>query len=578
MQRACMTILWTAWLGSCGAPVQVGETLVPRNVSAVLGQSRGSVVRLLPCEGAPNTGATGEVADGMLREAMRQSWWLDIAAGPVAAPEPEGVALRVRFHEATKTVSIRASADDVLLASARTDGRPLCDTMDELAVRARLALGDPVSDPPIPLRRCYSADLDVVAACEAALDLLHEGRFRSASDRLSNVRRNDGACAFLLECVASAAAMRGDARGARSAAQEALSLEQRLSPTTTHRLLRTLLLARAATEPQLATRYDEELSTLAKVGQQERPFDPEPKLTEGIACNFLAKFEDAFACLEPLSRRMPRHPAVQYHLGWAALGSGRPAIGAAAFAAAARWMPQESTVVPRAIALHEAGMHEALSSFLDELAREPAVRDGTAIHEVRRMQAAHELLRGDRNAAVQRAFEDLDWLSARPALLEQKAGELAELAETLVRIGEGKRLRPYLTAILDRETASSLADAASFGLAMADCAATNTRADAAEAGLRRKNKGFWADALTAFGCRQLGQLAAENQALGSAAAQSSSPLLAAALAQNLRAQGREEEASKLLAALRRDLKNIHLRRKIQHPLLGPELAFAWLAQ
>jgi tetratricopeptide (TPR) repeat protein len=578
MQRFGMTILWAAWLGSCSAPVQVGETAVPRNVSVVLGQSRGSVVRLLPSEGAPSSGATGEIADGMLREAMRQSWWLDIAAGPVTAPEGAGVTLHVRFEEATKMVSIRATPDDVLLATARTDGRPLCESMDELAARARLALGDPVSDPPIPLRRCYSANLEVVAACEEALGLLHAGRFRAASDRLANVRRNDGACAFLLECVASAAAMRGDAAAARSAAQEALSLEQRLSPTTTHRLLRTLLLARAATEPQLATRYDQELSTLANVGEQERPFDPEPKLTKGIACNFLAKFEEAFACLEPLSRRMPRHPAVQYHLGWAALGSGRAVISATAFAAAARSMPQESTVVPRAIALHEAGMHEALVSFLEQVAAEPEVRDGTAIHEVRRMQTAHELLLGNREAAVQRAFEDLDWLSARPALLEQKAGELAELAETLVRIGEGKRLRPYLTAILDRETASALADAASFGLAMADCAATKTRAEAAEVGLRRKNKAFWADALTAYGCRQLGQLAAENQALGSAAAQSSSPLLTAALAENLRAQGREEEASNLLAALRRDLKNIHLRRKIQHPLLGPELAFAWLAQ
>lgn len=577
MLRSRTKILWVLGLASCGAPATVGGTTAPRDVATVLRQPRGAVVRLLPSEGAPSVGATGEVADGLLREAMRQSWWLDVAAGPVAAPPGTGITLSTRFDGATKSAEIR-DADGTLLATSRTEGRPLCEAIDELAARARLALGDPVSEPPVPLWRSYSADQGVVAACELALAELHEGRFAQASDRLARARRGDGASAFLLDCAASAAAMQGNASEARRLAQEALSLSQRLSPTTTHRLMRTLLLARAATEPQLATRYDEELSTLAQVGGRERPFDPEPKLTAAIANNFLAKFEQARTELESLVARMPSHPAAHYHLGWAALGSGQAKVGAEAFAAASRAMPASSTVVPRAIALYEAGLHEQLAAFLGEVAADPAIRDGTALHEILRMQTAHALLRGDRDAAVKHAFEDLDWLARRPGTQEQRAGEFAEFAETLVRIGEGSRLRPYVTAILDRETNSALADAATFALAMADCAAQRTRATAAEDGLRRKSRGFWADTLAAFGCMQQGQLAAENQALGAAAAQSSSPLLTAALAHNLRAQGRDEEAARLLAALRRELTRIHLRRKLQHPLLGPELAYAWLAK
>ncbi len=578
MLRSRVMYLWLLGLTSCGAPGVVGGTAVVRDHAAVRSQSKGTVVRLLASEGAPAVGATGDVADGLLREAMRQSWWLDVAAGPVAAPPSAGVGIATRFDGQTQTMEMRVKEDGTLLATARTDGRPLCEAIDEMATRARLALGDPVSEPPVPLWRCYSADLEVVAACEAALAQLHEGHFVAAADRLANVRRNDGACAFLLDCAASAAAMQGDAAEAKRLAQEALSLTQRLSPTTTHRLLRTLLLARAATEPQLATRYDEELATLAQVGGRERPYDPEPQLTAAIAFNFLARFDAAREVLEQLTSRMPGHPAAQYHLGWAALGSGRAQDSANAFAAAARAMPMSATVVPRAIALHEAGLHAQLSTLLEDVAADPAIRDSSALHEIRRMQIAHALLRGDRDAAVAHAFEDLDWLATRPGMQEQRAGEFAEFAETLVRIGEGPRLRPYLTAILDHETNTALADAATFGLAMADCAAQRTRVPTAEDGLRRKSRGFWADALAAYGCKQQGQLAAEHQALGAAAAQSSSPLLTAALAENLRAQGRNEDAVNLLAALRRELSRIHLRRKLQHPLLGPELAFAWIAK
>ncbi|MBK8098493.1 MAG: hypothetical protein IPK26_15395 [Planctomycetes bacterium] len=58
---------------------------------------------------------------------------------------------------------------------------------------------------------------------------------------------------------------------------------------------------------------------------------------------------------------------------------------------------------------------------------------------------------------------------------------------------------------------------------------------------------------------------------------SAAPLLKAALARNLQAQGRADEAQRLRDALRREMRSIHLRRRLQHPLLAPEQALAWLS-
>ena len=580
--RNCLEViallLAIGWTSCRSQPVAVGSLEVNRNVDCILRLPAGSIVRLVGSEGAPAAGSTGEVADGWLREALRQSPWLDIAAGPVQGPSSGAASLRMQFDARSQTVEARLVDDRTLLATASLQARPVHAAIDELAVRIRLALGDPIEEPPAPLQRIYSADAFVVAACEAAWSMLHEGRFAEAARALAAVRRNDGACAYLLDLAASAAAMQGNPSDARKFAQEALSLSSRLSPTTTHRLLRTMLLARASLEPQLAARYDEELATLAQVGMRERPHDPEPRLTEVIADNFCARFDHGLARAESLLTRLPSHPAVHYHAGWAALGAGQHKRSADAFRIAAAAMPIGATVVPRSIALFEAGAQTELVALLAATAADPSVQASAALHEVVRMQAAHALLTGDLQRALAHAFEDLDWLRQRPATQSDKAGELAETVETLVRLGAGNRIRPYLTEILDREANTSLADAAVFGLAMAECASTRTRAETAETGLRRRTAGFLADTLAAFGFHQRGELAAENQALGAAAAQSSSPLLTAALVQNLRTQGREQDAVRLHEAMRRELTRIHLRRKIQHPLLGIELAYAYLAR
>jgi len=49
----------------------------------------------------------------------------------------------------------------------------------------------------------------------------------------------------------------------------------------------------------------------------------------------------------------------------------------------------------------------------------------------------------------------------------------------------------------------------------------------------------------------------------------------ALLVKSLRAAGKHEQAATLLEALRREMTAIRLRKTPLHPVLGPELAFAW---
>ncbi len=516
--------------------------------------------------------------DGWFREVLRQSEWLDIAAGPVAGPRA-GPALQLRIDETRHTaiVDLDLGHGGEHLAATTLGGRPLHQALDELALRVRLALGDPIATAPLTAARLYSGEVEVVSAVEDALADARIGDFAAASRRLRAVRRRDGASAFLLETMASAASMAGAADDARRLAEEALGLTDRRGPTTTHRLLRTLLLTRASADPQLAGRFDQELLTLAQVGARERPHDPEPRFTLGVARNFLGQFAAAQPVLAELAQRLPDHSGVLYHLGWAALGNGDARTARAAFDQVAASLPARTTFVPRALARFGMGDHEGLRTLLNGMADELLARDDAAVHEVRRMQAAHELLTGADQAAVEVILRDLTWLIAHPRTLEMRAGELADAATVLVQLGAGERLRPHLASIARLWPDTLLADAATYGAGLVDAATGRCRATALEDVLNRRGRGFWADALAAFGHHQLGELTAEQDSLGQAVRESTNPLVKAALIENLRAVGRADEAATLRAALHRELVVVDLRRRSQSPLLGPELALAWRA-
>ena len=66
----------------------------------------------------------------------------------------------------------------------------------------------------------------------------------------------------------------------------------------------------------------------------------------------------------------------------------------------------------------------------------------------------------------------------------------------------------------------------------------------------------------------------QNQ-LARAARLSSSPMTKALLAHSLRAIGKMREAALLQDTLRAEMLRVHLRQVCQHPVFGPELAYAF---
>ncbi|HZT55434.1 MAG TPA: hypothetical protein VFA35_04345 [Burkholderiaceae bacterium] len=544
----------------------------------------GAVVRLLPVSGALPANAPAAAVDGLWREALRQSARLDIAAGPVAAgsavagndPPP---ALQLAFDATALTLTATLTAPGTSLHLAAVPlGARWSAALDELAARTRLALGDRLDADPVPVGLAYAEDMTLVAGCERALDGAQDGEFGAAWRQLTVLRPRDGGSPFLLEALASVASLRGQPADAVEIATEALQMRQRLSPVTQHRLLRTLLLAQASLDAGNARRRDQELLTLATVARRERPYDPEPRLTLGLALNFLGRFDEARAELQALVPRLSRSTTVRYHLGWAELALGDARAASAEFTAIAPLLPQAALIVPRALARYESGDQEGLRSWLQQLIEEHAIASGDALHEVRRMQAAHALLTGRRDEAADRLLQDVGWLLEQPSRLRYRAGEFAETGEVLVRIGHGEGLRPALATLGRLQTDAALADAVSFVSAMVDTAATRRLAVAAAEGLQQRGATVWGHVLLAYGHEVLGELAAERAALAQAAQQSSSPLVKAALLQNLHRSGDVTGAAALRAALHRELAAIDLRRRSQHPLLSPECALAWLAE
>lgn len=461
-------------------------------------------------------------------------------------------------------------------ASFRDGGLPAA--VDRLAWTSRRALGEPATEPPVPSAASVSGDTRAVLAADDGFVLLRDGAIEGASRALLDARTRDGGSPFVLDGLASVALLRGDPTTAQRLCLEALGLSARLAPTTQHRLARTLLLARASLRPDDAPQHDRELLQLGRTGQRERPYDPQPALSLAIAHNFLGEFAAARPLLESLRERLPQQAIVAYHLGWACLATHDPAAAVAQFEEAALRLPMPWVVVPRAIALHDAGDDDGLAGLLDRLAAEHDPQAGTLVHDLRRMQAAHALLRQQPDAAADHLLRDLRWLLAHPTALEARAGELAEQGEVLVRLGRGGDLPPLLLAMQGQHPGSAVADSCAYLSGLAQIAATGERVETLEGQLSRGGDSVWALRLQAFAHERRGELADLHAALARAARLSDSPLTKALLAKSLRAMGKIDQAIALRTALRSEMSSIHLRRRPQHPLLGPELAFAFLLE
>ena len=139
-------------------------------------------------------------------------------------------------------------------------------------------------------------------------------------------------------------------------------------------------------------------------------------------------------------------------------------------------------------------------------------------------------------------------------------------------------LTPILAAAQEQHPGTPVADACAFLGGMLDVQRTGEPATAAMAALGKGGDNAFAALLAAYGHERRGEIADMQTALAAAARLSSSPLTKALLAHGLRAAGRSAEADNLTAALRREMTTLQLRRPPRHPLLAPELAYAFTLQ
>ncbi|MFK7743021.1 MAG: hypothetical protein AB8H80_22095 [Planctomycetota bacterium] len=575
--------------GCAAADVDPAPARTAPRVAVAVELPEGSVIVPTIARGLPDEPQFRAV-DTWWHEALAQTarWQVPAPGANTPAANTRRIELTVdpRARALTATLSDpEANSDGPIVLAAGTfadDSKTpsLTQAIDRLAWSVRLALGERMAGPaPLATTAITSRDARVVDAVADADRLLRTGGFTSALRTLRVARRRDGGSPFVLAPLAALELLVAqDAEGAERTCREALKYEQRMSPNVQHRLLRTLLQARTAREPDRGKGLDRELKTLARVGQRERPYDDEPLWTEALAHNFAGEFASASEDLELLRRRYRERPFLTYHLGWANLGLGNAGAAATYFDEAALRLPSAWVLLPRAIALFEAERHDDLTDML-ERAFEQLARDSTADdmlgHQLLRMQAAHALLLGDRDAARRLMLRDMTWLLQHPLMLETRAGELAETGAVLVRLGSSDRLPPLLAAVQKAHPGSPVADAAAFVAGLHTVRTSGLEADATIDMLERDGDTPWGQRLRAFVHERRGEVGDMQTALGRAARLSSSPMTTALLAHSLVAVGKERDAERLRETLRRELLDVHLRRPCRHPVFGPELAFAF---
>lgn len=512
------------------------------------------------------------------REAFAQSVAFSVAVKP--APDLPRVVLSLSDDRRALTATlVRAGASTQLAAATIEDARRTADlhaAIDQLAWSARAALGESAARP-LPVAQITSPDPRVVVAVTDAAELVRTGAFGSAYRALRKARRRDGGAPYVLAPLAAAELLRGDPTRARDISREAVNYPARCSPTVQHRLARTLLMANAALEPARTERYDRELQRLATVARRERPHDDEVLFTAALAHNFRAEFEQAKPLLEELHRRLPERGLVSYHLGWACLGTDDAEAAAAHLRDASRRLPTPWLILPWAIALFEAQQDEELERVLTA-ARADYGRGGLDAlnHQVLRIQAAHALLRDDPARARALLVEDLHWLVTHPVELDLRAGDFAEAGAVLVRLGGSKELGALVAAVQKLPVEVATRDAASFVGGLHQVQTTGVRARSLEEALSRDGDSAWGALLAAYAHEQQGEVGAMQAELARAALLSSSAMTKALLARSLRAVGKAAEGERLSETLTREMLTLNLRGRCQHPLFGPELAYAYL--
>ena len=120
-----------------------------------------------------------------------------------------------------------------------------------------------------------------------------------------------------------------------------------------------------------------------------------------------------------------------------------------------------------------------------------------------------------------------------------------------------------------------VADACAFIGGMHQVQTTGVRAEKVERALSRDGDSPWSALLAAFAHERSGEVGDMQTTLARAARLSDSPMTKALLAKSLRAVGKMRDAERLHETMRRELLQLRLRQTCQHPVFGPELAYAY---
>ncbi|MHC4514944.1 MAG: tetratricopeptide repeat protein [Planctomycetota bacterium] len=546
----------------------------------------GTVVRLRPVQVvSARAGGTKDSAKGTtkglarfvhagLRESLRQSQQLDLAADVEDDPSA-GHSILVHLHPtAGRITTTLVQTDAAPIALATTTFSPaepataLLTALDDLALDTRRALGEHVRVEPVRAALAYSASVRCVTLTEDAIAELAKGQLHAGMASLRRARREDGGCAFTLMLLATAANALGDGQAALRIADEALRLSHRLTPTTTHRLVRTY---------RWTTGDNRKLLEAGQVFQRERPHDPHGIYTEALALNMMNQSTQALPKLRTLGARWPENASVQFQLGYALLATDQPEAALEAFELAQRRLPEPVVVRPRVMALFHAGKQKELARVLQGLATSPRVKDGPALHEVLRMQAAHAILTRDLDAAARFLLADLMWVRQHATSFDRYALEVAEAGELLARLGKHKELLLAIQGFQQLERLPPTFRAALTYLGGLVSVAQNQKPEAAQAVLAKDGRETWSQMLSAAHHRSRGELREEAQALERAMGGTSDPLVLASYARVLLAAGEREQSERIARELHKRLVSFDQRRPREHPLMSPAWALAYVA-
>lgn len=567
---------------ACGTPEAGRSPASLPDVPVQRSLRDGSLLILGPIELVRSGDFEQAFADGLMRVAMAQSVRFD------TAPKADGVAgdLYVGFYadpqaRVLTTTLLEPGQGPIPLAQASYTDRGLPAAVDALALASRQALGEDLASAPraVPTALAYSGIARCVQSTEQALELVLRGDVSAAERRLREARSLDGGSPVVLDAIARLQAITGQTREAMRTANEGLSYEQRLAPTSRHRLARTQLQAQASLEPPRGIQpQDQALLALADVTLRERPHDPQALYSRALALNFLSRFDESVLLLRRLNARFPRNATVNYHLAFAELGTEHFSAAVTAIAGTAGKLPRQVTAVPEALALYHADRQEEVRALLDELAELRQAPSDITQHEILRMKAAHAILTDRRDDAVRALVEDMEWMRQRPSILELLTLDLVEDGEVLLRLGATQELRKIIVGLQDlRHGTPTFAQGMVYLGGILQVQETGRHASVAEATLAREEKPVWGNALKAMGHRLRGELLEEASALVHATRYTDSALIWTTLAVAWRRMGREQEAQVLLDELRGKLLSLQMRMPIPHPLLNPARALAYTA-